>query len=69
MLLPDSLRQQLHVEEGGQVVIREVGGALVLESLGEAVIRAQAIVRQYAPTASAVAEELIADRRADAARE
>ncbi len=64
MVLPASLRQQLHVEGGGILVIREDEGRLVLESVEDAVRRAQALVRRYAPTAQGVTDELIAERRA-----
>lgn len=69
MVLPAGLRQQLHVEGGGLLVIREDEGRLVLESVDDAVRRAQALVRRYAPAAQGVADELLAERRADATRE
>lgn len=69
MVLPASLRQQLHVEGGGLLIIREDEGRLVLESVDDAVRRAQALVRRYAPEAQGVTDELLAERRADAARE
>jgi AbrB family looped-hinge helix DNA binding protein len=65
MVLPSSLRHQLHVEGGGLLIIREQDGQLVLESVGDAVRRAQALVRQYAPEAEDVTNELIAERRAE----
>jgi len=69
MVLPVGLRQQLHVEGGGVLIIRKDEGRLVLESMDDAVRRAQALVRHYAPRADGVADELLAERRADAARE
>lgn len=69
MVLPASLRQQLHVEGGGLLIIREDEGRLVLESVDDAVRRAQALVRRYAPEAQGVTDELLAERRAEAARE
>jgi bifunctional DNA-binding transcriptional regulator/antitoxin component of YhaV-PrlF toxin-antitoxin module len=69
MVLPMSLRQQLHVERGGLLIIRTDEDRLVLESVDDAVRRAQALVRQYAPHAENVANELLAERRADAAHE
>ena len=69
MVLPAGLRQQLHVEGGGLLIIREDEGRLVLESVDDAIRRAQALVRRYAPDAQGVADELLAERRADAARE
>jgi AbrB family looped-hinge helix DNA binding protein len=69
MVLPASLRQQLHVEGGGLLIIREDEGRLVLESVDDAVRRAQDLVRQYASDAQGVTDEFLAERRADAARE
>ena len=69
MVLPANLRQQLHVEGGGLLIIREEEGQLVLESVDDAVRRAQALVRRYAPGAQGVTDELLAERQAAAARE
>ena len=69
MVLPAGLRQQLHVEGGGLLIIRQDEGKLVLESVDDAVRRAQDLVRRYAPAAQGVTDELLAERRADAARE
>jgi len=40
MVLPAGLRQQLHVEGGSLLIIREDEGRLVLESVDDAVRRA-----------------------------
>ena len=69
MVLPAGLRQQLHIEKGGLLIIREDEGRLVLESVDDAVRRAQAFVRRYAPGPQGVTDELLAERRADATRE
>lgn len=69
MVLPASLRQQLHVEGGGLLIIREDEGRLVLESVDDAVRRAQDLVHRYAPEAQGVVDEFLAERRADAERE
>ncbi len=69
MVLPAGLRQQLRVEGGGLLIIREDEGRLVLESVDDAVRRAQALVRRYAPEARGVTDELLAERRTDATRE
>lgn len=66
MVLPAGLRRHLHVEGGGLVIIREDEGRLVLESVDDAVRRAQALVRRYAPQATGVTDELLAERRAEA---
>ena len=69
MVLPAGLRQQLRVEGGGLVIIREDEGRLILESVDDAVRRAQALVRRYAPEAQDVANELLIERQAEASRE
>ncbi len=69
MVLPAGLRQQLRVEGGGTLVIRKDKGRLVLESVDDVVLRAQALVGRYAPAAQGVTDELLAERRASAARE
>lgn len=69
MVLPARLREQLHIQGGGLLIIREDEGRLVLESVDDAVRRAQALVRHYAPNARDVTDELLAERRAETARE
>jgi bifunctional DNA-binding transcriptional regulator/antitoxin component of YhaV-PrlF toxin-antitoxin module len=69
MVLPISLRQQLQVEGGGLLIIRRDEDRLVLESVNDAVRRAQALVRQYAPEAAGVTDEFLAERQAEAMRE
>ncbi len=69
MVLPAGIRQQLHIEGGGLLIIRKDADRLVLESMDDAVRRAQALVRHYAPLTKGVADELLAERRADAERE
>lgn len=69
MVLPARLRERLHVEGGGLLIIREDEGRLVLESVDDAVRRAQALVRRYAPDAQGVTDELLVERQAEAARE
>ena len=69
MTLPESLRQRLHLQEGGTVLVREDDGSLVLDTIDSRVERAQALVRQYARPGTSVVDELIAERRAEALRE
>ena len=69
MVLPVGLRRQMHIEGGGLVLIRSEAGRIVLESIDDAVARAQAIVRKYSPDTQGVVDELISERRAEAAGE
>ena len=44
-------------------------GALILETREQGLRRAQALVRKYIPEGVTLSDELIADRRAEAARD
>ena len=66
LVLPVSLRRRLNIARGGAVVIREEDGRLLLESLDDAIGRAQALVRRFAPNASGVVDEFLAERRVEA---
>ncbi len=69
LVIPAEIRHALGLEEGEPVVMRVVDGELRVWSLSEGVRRAQAIVRQYVPPGVSLADDLIADRRAENARE
>lgn len=69
VVLPLVLRRRLNVVRGGTVVIREEEGRVLLESVDDAIARAQALVRQFAPGATGVVDELLSERRAEAERE
>ncbi len=66
LVLPVALRRRLNIAKGGAVVIREEDGRLLLESLDDAIGRAQALVRRFAPDATGVVDEFLAERRAEA---
>lgn len=69
VVLPLALRRRLNVVRGGSVVIREQDGRLLLESVDDAIGRAQALVRQFAPDAAGVVDEFLSERRAETERE
>ena len=69
VVLPLALRRRLNVTRGGTVVIREEDGRLLLESVDDAIGRAQALVRRFAPEAQGVVDELLSERRLEAERE
>ena len=69
VVLPLALRRRLNVTRGGTVVIREEDGRLLLESVDDAIGRAQALVRRVAPDASGVVDELLSERRLEAESE
>ena len=69
VVLPLALRRRLNVTRGGTVMIREEDGRLLLESVDDAIGRAQALVRRFAPEAQGVVDELLSERRLEAERE
>jgi AbrB family looped-hinge helix DNA binding protein len=69
LVLPAAVRRHLNLGRGGMLIIRDDGGRFVLESADDAVRRAQALVRRFAPDASGVVDEFLAERRTEAAHE
>jgi AbrB family looped-hinge helix DNA binding protein len=69
LVIPADFRKGLGVRTGDQVVVDLKDGELRVRSLDAVVERAQALVRRYVPGEVSLADELIADRRAEAARE
>ena len=69
VVIPADFRKALGLAVGDDVVIELADGELRLRSLREAVRRAQEIVRKHVPEGVSLADELIAERRAEAARE
>jgi AbrB family looped-hinge helix DNA binding protein len=67
--LPSDIRRQLGLADGDQVVMRVVDGALHIRPRRDVVKHIQALLRPYAPSDGSVSDELIADRRAEAARD
>jgi AbrB family looped-hinge helix DNA binding protein len=67
--IPADVRKELGLADGDNVRLEVVDGELRVRSY-QAVIKAiQAEVRRYVPEGVNLADELIADRRAEAARE
>ena len=70
VVIPAEFRKALGVEVGDAVVIELRDGELRLRSLDAAIKRVQAMVRKYIPDENrSLADELIAERRREAARE
>jgi bifunctional DNA-binding transcriptional regulator/antitoxin component of YhaV-PrlF toxin-antitoxin module len=69
VLIPQDLRERLGVKEGDILVGEFVDGQLTLMSRDTAVRKAQDLVRRYVPEGVSLVDELIAERRAEAARE
>ncbi len=69
LVVPSHLREALHFNVGDQLLLRVEDGELRVISRMEAIRRAQRLIAQHIPASVSLVDELIADRRAEAARE
>lgn len=69
LVIPARFRQELGLEVGDSVLLEIADGELHVRSRHVAIINAQKLMRQLVPEGVSLTDELIADRRADAARE
>ena len=69
VVIPAAFRRALGLSIGDDVVIELSDDELRLRSRQAAIRRAQAIVRRHVPAGVSLADELIADRRAEVERE
>jgi AbrB family looped-hinge helix DNA binding protein len=69
VVIPAEIRRELGLEEGEPVVLRVEDGELRIWSISEGIRRAQAIASKYIIPGQSVVDELIAERRAEVARE
>jgi hypothetical protein len=67
--VPHEVAELLGARPGRRVFAEISDGRLTLMSAGAALAEAQALVRKYIPAGRSLSEELIAERRAEAARE
>jgi AbrB family looped-hinge helix DNA binding protein len=67
--IPADVRKSLSLADGDTVLIEVVDGEIHLRPQRAAVSRIQARLREYISTDESVTDELIADRRAEAAGE
>ncbi len=69
IVIPADLRRALGIKEGERVIVRLEDGELRITTIDHAIRQAQQMVRQYIPPGHSLVDELIAERRAEAARE
>lgn len=69
VVIPAEMRAALGVKPGDTLLARVVDGELMLLPHKAAVRRAQLLVRSFVPDGVSLVDELIAERRAEAARE
>jgi AbrB family looped-hinge helix DNA binding protein len=68
-VVPKDIRDQLGISQGGELMLSVENGALVAMTRAAALRRAQAMVRAAVPPGISLADELIADRRREAAED
>ena len=69
LVIPAEARQQLHLEEGSDLVIEVDGNGLHIAQLQQTIKQIQVLCRQHVPEGVSVVDELLRERREDAARE
>ncbi len=69
LVLPVQLRRRLGIERGGQIVAEIDGDVVRLTTADRSLDEAGALFRSHVPGAAGLADEVIADRRAEAAAE
>lgn len=69
IVIPIKLREKLGVKPGDTVWLEEDNEHLRITTVRQAIRRMQDLVAQYAPGDRSLADELIAERREEAARE
>ena len=69
IVIPAKLRQALGIEIGENVTLSVKDNSLQITTQKEALRRLQALVRKHVPEGVSLADELIKERREEAARE
>jgi bifunctional DNA-binding transcriptional regulator/antitoxin component of YhaV-PrlF toxin-antitoxin module len=69
LVIPVSFRRELGIQIGDTVVMEVVDGELRVRSRDAAISEIQKLVRGLVPDGVSVVDELIADRRAEAAKD
>jgi bifunctional DNA-binding transcriptional regulator/antitoxin component of YhaV-PrlF toxin-antitoxin module len=67
IVIPAALRRKYGFEVGKTLVVDDASGGVTIRSLDDAVAAAQAIMAKVAPQSRRLSDEIIADRRAEAA--
>jgi antitoxin PrlF len=67
--IPADVRKALGLADGDDVRLEVVDGELRVRSFQTALGRVRALVRHHVPASASLADELIADRRSEAARD
>ncbi|MDO8578581.1 MAG: AbrB/MazE/SpoVT family DNA-binding domain-containing protein [Dehalococcoidales bacterium] len=68
LVIPAKYRKALGIKSGDEVFLTLENGEIRVVSTREAVARAQTLLRRYIPKGRSLSEELIKERREEAAR-
>ncbi len=69
IVIPGEYRRRLGLRSGDEIIMHLDDEGLHLYTPAQAVARAQALVRRYVPEGRSLSDELISERREEAARE
>ena len=69
LFIPSEYRRELGLEPGDRVVVELDGDELRIVPHAEALRRVRELIARHVPKGRSLADELIAERRAEAARE
>jgi bifunctional DNA-binding transcriptional regulator/antitoxin component of YhaV-PrlF toxin-antitoxin module len=69
IVIPAALRRKYGFDVGRTLVVDDAPGVVTIRSLDDAVAAAQAIMAKVAPPDRRLSDEIIAERRAEAARD
>ena len=69
VVIPAEVRRRMGIEPGASIAFVEEDGQLGLMTVTQGIRRAQAIARRHIKPGKSLVDELIAERRAEAARE
>jgi AbrB family looped-hinge helix DNA binding protein len=69
VVIPASIRKAMGTKTGEDVLLRFDGEQLHISSQEASIKHAQELVRRFIPAGRSLVDELLAERRADAARE
>ncbi len=69
ILLPAAIRRKLNLQEGSQIILRFDGHTLQIATRAQALDRIRGRLRKYISEERNLSEELLRERREEAARE
>jgi AbrB family transcriptional regulator, stage V sporulation protein T len=69
IVIPSQARDQLHLDEGSEVVIEVADDGLRISSLKQTIQEIQSYCRQFVRDGESVADELVRERHDEARRE